>query len=56
MPDRADNRARRWRSNWGLILAALAALAIIGAGIAYEYTGDFSGLMTFGTSGRQQPK
>jgi hypothetical protein len=39
-----------------LILAALAALAVIGAGMAYKFTGDFTGLLTFGTSGRQQPQ
>src|SRR5258708_2692241 len=42
------------RSNWRLILAIIVALAVIGTGVAYKYTGDFTGLLTFGTSGRHQ--
>jgi hypothetical protein len=54
MDDRTSDRGRG--CNWGLVLAVLAALAVIGIGMAYEYTGDFTGLMTFGTSGRNQPQ
>jgi hypothetical protein len=48
------NRGRGW--NRGLVLALLAALAVIGISMAYKYTGDFTGLMTSGTSGRSQPQ
>jgi hypothetical protein len=54
MDDRTSDHRRGW--NWGLVLAFLAALAVIGIGLAYQYTGDFTGLMTFGTSGRNQPQ
>ncbi|HET7448610.1 MAG TPA: hypothetical protein VFJ49_12010 [Methyloceanibacter sp.] len=47
----ARHRTLGWKSNWGLILAALAALAVIGAGMAYTFTGDFTGLVTFGVRG-----
>lgn len=52
----ADHRRQEWRNNWRLVLAALAALVVIGAGMAYKFTGDFTGLATLGTSGRQQPQ
>jgi hypothetical protein len=52
----ARRRTKGWKSNWGLMLAALAAVAFIAAGMAYKFTGDFTGLATFGTSGRQQPQ
>ena len=56
MDDRPDNRGRGWRNNWGLILATVAALALFGAVVAYKFTGDFTGMATLGTSGRQQPR
>lgn len=52
----AHHRRQGPRNNWRLILVAVAALAVIGAGMAYKFTGDFTGLVTFGTSGRQQPQ
>jgi hypothetical protein len=55
MDDRPD-RGRVWRNNWGLILATVAAIALFGAVVAYKFTGDFTGMATLGTSGRQQPR
>jgi hypothetical protein len=42
------NRQRDWK----LILAAILALGLVIAGIAYKYTGDFTGFAKFGTSGQ----
>ena len=38
--------------DWKLILAALLALGLVIGGIAYKYTGDFTGFTRFGTSGQ----
>jgi hypothetical protein len=54
MDDRTSNRGRGW--SWGSVLLILAALGVIGIGVAYKYTGDFTSLMAFGTSGRNQPQ
>jgi len=35
-----------------MLLVTAAALILFGLLIAYKYTGDFTGLATFGTSGR----
>ncbi len=41
-----------FRRDWKLLLAAVLALALVIAVIAYEYTGDFTGFAKFGTSGQ----
>ena len=38
--------------DWKLILAAILALGLVIGGIAYKYTGDFTGFTKFGTSGQ----
>jgi hypothetical protein len=38
--------------NWVFVVVAAGALVFIGAVVAYKYTGDFTGLAKFGTSGR----
>jgi len=43
-----DSRRRDWR----LIVVAVVALALVAGGIAYKYTGDFTGFAKFGTSGQ----
>jgi len=35
-----------------MLLLTAAALIFFGLVIAYKYTGDFTGMATFGTSGR----
>jgi hypothetical protein len=55
MARRIDNSGQGSKSNWRWIVVLLAALAIIGGGVAYKYTGDFTGLVKFGTSGRPNP-
>jgi hypothetical protein len=41
---------------WKFIVAGLLAVPLIGLIIAYKYTGDFSGLVTFGTSRQMTPR
>jgi hypothetical protein len=38
-----------FRRDWWLALAAILAAAFVLAGIAYEYTGDLTGLVKMGT-------
>src|SRR5258708_38358324 len=40
------------RRDWKLIGAAVLALALLIGVIAYKYTGDFTGVVKFGTSGQ----
>ena len=40
------------RRDWKLIVAAALALALVIGVIAYKYTGDFTGVIRFGTSGQ----
>jgi hypothetical protein len=40
------------RRDWKLIVAAVLALALLIGVIAYKYTGDFTGVVKFGTSGQ----
>jgi hypothetical protein len=40
------------RADLRLFLVAILAAAFLVAGILYKYTGDFTGVATFGTSGR----
>ena len=40
--------------NWLLILLAVLALTVFAAGISYKYTGDFTGLTTWGTRDHAQ--
>jgi hypothetical protein len=52
-----DNRDReRNKSNWRFIVVGMLALALIGLGIVYKYTGDFSGLATWGTNKQLTPR
>jgi hypothetical protein len=46
------NEPKKSRPDWRLILVAFLAAAFMVLGIAYKYTGDFTGGATFGTSGR----
>jgi hypothetical protein len=41
-----------FRRDWKLLVAAVLALALVIAVIAYKYTGDFTGFARFGTSGQ----
>jgi hypothetical protein len=52
--DQYPNSDGRW--SWGLIIIGIFALAVFGLVIAYKYTGDFSGLFTFGTSPQMRPR
>ncbi len=36
-------------------MVAIVAAALLVAGIAYKYTGDFTSFATFGTSGKTTP-
>jgi hypothetical protein len=49
-----DERKNRFaaRRDWRLLVGAILAMAFLAAVVAYKYTGDFTGLATFGTSGR----
>jgi hypothetical protein len=40
------------RRDWKLLVAAVLALALVIAVVAYKYTGDFTGFAKFGTSGQ----
>jgi hypothetical protein len=40
--------------NWLLILLAVVAMTVFAAGISYKYTGDFTGLATWGTRDHAQ--
>jgi hypothetical protein len=42
--------------HWRFILVGIFALALIGLVIVYKYTGDFSGLATWGTSRQPTPR
>jgi hypothetical protein len=42
----------RRTNNWVFVVVAIGALALMGVVVAYKYTGDFTGLAKFGTSGR----
>jgi hypothetical protein len=39
-----------FRRDWKLLVAAILALALVIAVVAYKYTGDFTGFAKFGTS------
>jgi len=41
-----------FRRDWKLLVAAVLALALVIGVIAYKYTGDFTGVVKFGTSGQ----
>jgi hypothetical protein len=52
-----DHRDReRDRSNWRFMVVGILALALIGLVIVYKYTGDFSGLATWGTDRQLTPR
>jgi hypothetical protein len=52
-----DNRDREHnRSDWRFIVVGILALALIGLVIVYKYTGDFSGLATWGTDRQLTPR
>ena len=46
------NEPKKSRRDWRLVLVAILAATFLVAGIVYKYTGDFTGVATFGTSGR----
>jgi len=46
------NQPKKSRRDWRLVLVAILAAAFLVVGIVYKYTGDFTGVATFGTSGR----
>jgi hypothetical protein len=48
-------RPESWRT-FRILLLTAALLIFFGFVIAYKYTGDFTGMATFGTSGRVSPK
>jgi hypothetical protein len=47
-PGTNNKSAAGWRNRWGLIVCMILAVAFIALGVAYKYTGDFSGLATWG--------
>jgi hypothetical protein len=46
------NEPKKSHRDWRLFLVAILAAAFLVLGILYKYTGDFTGVATFGTSGR----
>jgi hypothetical protein len=46
------NEPKKSRRDWRLFVVAILAAAFLVLGILYKYTGDFTGVATFGTSGR----
>jgi hypothetical protein len=46
----ADSTNAKRGRDWRLIVAAVLAVALVMGGIAYKYTGDFTGLVRLGTS------
>jgi hypothetical protein len=45
--DGSENKHRG--RDWIPVVAALVAVALLAGAIAYKYTGDFTGLVKFGT-------
>jgi hypothetical protein len=57
MTETDDNGDReRDRSSWRFMIVGILALALIGLVIVYKYTGDFSGLATWGTDRQLMPR
>jgi hypothetical protein len=46
------NEPKKSRRDWRLVLVAILVAAVLVVGIVYKYTGDLTGIATFGTSGR----
>jgi hypothetical protein len=46
------NEPKKSGPDWRLVLVAILVAAFLMVGIVYKYTGDFTGVATFGTSGR----
>ena len=54
-PDDSRDREHN-RSNWRFMVMGILALALIGLVIVYKYTGDFSGLATWGIGRQLTPR